>query len=48
MCIRDRLGTLKVSLDGKPFADYPVLALDAVPSAGIIGRMVDSVRLWFN
>lgn len=42
------LGTLKVSLDGKPFADYPVLALDAVPSAGIIGRMVDSVRLWFN
>ncbi|WP_299067024.1 D-alanyl-D-alanine carboxypeptidase family protein [Accumulibacter sp.] len=42
------LGTLKVSLDGKPFADYPVLALDAVPSAGIIGRMVDTVRLWFN
>ncbi|MBL8423787.1 MAG: D-alanyl-D-alanine carboxypeptidase [Candidatus Accumulibacter phosphatis] len=42
------LGTLKVSLDGKPFADYPVLALDAVPSAGIVGRMVDTVRLWFN
>jgi len=42
------LGTLKVSFDGKPFADYPVLALDAVPSAGIIGRMVDTVRLWFN
>jgi len=42
------LGTLKVSVDGKPFADYPALALEAVPSAGFFGRMVDAVRLWFN
>ena len=42
------LGTLKVSLDGKPFGEYPLLALEAVPSAGIVGRMVDTVRLWFN
>ncbi len=42
------LGTLKVSVDGKPFGDYPVLALEAVPSAGIVGRLIDTVRLWFN
>ena len=42
------VGTLKVSLDDKPFGDYPVVALDAVPVAGMFGRMVDTVRLWFN
>ena len=42
------VGTLKVSLDDKPFGDYPVVALEAVPVAGIFGRMIDTVRLWFN
>jgi len=42
------VGTLKVSLDGKPFGDYPVVAIEAVPVAGIFGRMIDTVRLWFN
>lgn len=42
------LATLKVSIDGKPYADYPVLALEAVPGAGFLGRMLDTVRLWFN
>ncbi|MCM8612644.1 D-alanyl-D-alanine carboxypeptidase family protein [Accumulibacter sp.] len=42
------LGTLKLSLDDKPFGEYPVLALEAVPAAGIIGRMVDTIRLWLN
>ena len=42
------LGTLKVSLDDKAYGEYPVLALAAVPAAGIIGRMVDTVRLWFK
>ncbi len=42
------VGTLKVSVDDKPFGDYPVVALEAVPVAGIFGRMIDSVRLWFN
>mgnify|MGYP002385436757 CR=1 FL=1 len=43
-----QLGIMKVSLDGKPFADYPVLALEEVASAGFIGRLIDAVRLWFN
>jgi D-alanyl-D-alanine carboxypeptidase (penicillin-binding protein 5/6) len=42
------LATLKVSFDDKPYGDYPVLALEAVPVAGIIGRMIDAIRLWFN
>lgn len=42
------IATLKLSVDGKPYGEYPVLALETVPQAGIIGRAIDSVRLWFN
>ena len=42
------IGTMKVSLDGKPFGDYPVVAIEAVPVAGIFGRAIDSIRLLFN
>ena len=41
------LGTLKVALDGKPLGEYPVLALENVPQAGILGRLIDTIRLWF-
>ena len=42
------IGTLKISLDGKPYGEYPVMAIETVPVASIFGRMIDSVRLWFN
>lgn len=42
------IGTLKVSLDDTPYGDYPVVAVEAMPVAGVFGRMIDSVRLWFN
>ena len=42
------IGTLKVSLDGKPFGEYPVVAIEAVPVAGVFGRAIDTIRLWFN
>jgi D-alanyl-D-alanine carboxypeptidase (penicillin-binding protein 5/6) len=42
------VGTLTLSLDGKPYGDYPVLAIEAVPAAGFFGRMIDAIRLWFN
>jgi serine-type D-Ala-D-Ala carboxypeptidase (penicillin-binding protein 5/6) len=42
------LGVLKVTLDGKPFGEFPAVALEDVEEAGIFGRMIDSVRLWFN
>ena len=42
------IGTLKVSLDGKPYGEYPLTAIEAVGSAGFFGRMIDAMRLWFN
>ena len=42
------VGTMKVSVDGKLYGEFPVVAIEAVPQAGIIGRAIDSVRLWFN
>ncbi|MBK8525321.1 MAG: D-alanyl-D-alanine carboxypeptidase [Betaproteobacteria bacterium] len=42
------VGTMKVSVDGKPYGDYPIVSLEAVPQAGIFGRAIDSVKLWFN
>ena len=43
-----QVGTMKVSLDGKPYGDFPVVAIDGVPVAGIFGRAIDTIRLWFN
>lgn len=42
------VGTMKVTLDGKAYGEYPVVAIDGVPVAGVIGRAIDTVRLWFN
>ena len=42
------VGTMKVSIDGKPYGDFPVVAIDGVPVAGIFGRAIDTIRLWFN
>ena len=42
------VATMKVSLDGKPYGDFPVPALETVPVAGIFGRAIDTVKLWFN
>lgn len=44
----EKIGTLKVSLDGKPLGEYPVQALAGVPQAGAFGRAIDTLRLWFN
>jgi serine-type D-Ala-D-Ala carboxypeptidase (penicillin-binding protein 5/6) len=43
-----RVGTLRVMLEDKPFAEYPVVALEAVPPAGIFGRAWDTLRLWIK
>ena len=43
-----RVGTLRVSLDDKPLGEFPVLALEPVAVAGIFGRTLDTVRLWFK
>jgi D-alanyl-D-alanine carboxypeptidase (penicillin-binding protein 5/6) len=42
-----KLGTLKVTIDGKPYGDYPVVALEKVELGNIFIRMWDTIRLWF-
>ncbi len=43
-----RVATLRVAHDGKPLAEYPVIALQGVAVAGFFARTWDSVRLWFR
>lgn len=42
-----RMGTLRLTLDGKPLGDFPLVALHDVSVAGILGRGWDSIRLFF-
>ena len=42
------LGSLKVTLDDQPVAEVQLVALDAVPQAGVLGRAWDAVRLWIK
>ncbi|MEN3352763.1 MAG: hypothetical protein V7640_921 [Betaproteobacteria bacterium] len=39
------IGVLRVDLDGKPYGEFPVVALEEAPLAGIFGRGWDSLRL---
>jgi D-alanyl-D-alanine carboxypeptidase/D-alanyl-D-alanine carboxypeptidase (penicillin-binding protein 5/6) len=43
-----RMGVLRLSLDGKPLGDHPLVALHDVAVAGIFGRGWDSLRLFFE
>lgn len=43
-----RVGTVTVSFDGAPMAEFPLVALDDVPAASMLGRAWDTVRLWFK
>lgn len=40
-----QLGTLKLSLEGKPYAEFPLIALDSVTLANVFSRGWDSIRL---
>jgi D-alanyl-D-alanine carboxypeptidase (penicillin-binding protein 5/6) len=46
--IGQRVGTVKVSLQGKALGEYPVVALENVAIAGFFGRSWDGMRLWFK
>ena len=43
-----RVGNLRVTLDGKPLGEYPVVALESVAAAGFFGRAWDTLRLWIK
>ncbi len=43
------VGALKVSTAaGTPVAEVPLVVLDAVPEAGLLGRAWDAIRLWIK
>ena len=42
------VGTVKVVLEGRMLAEYPLLALADVPLASLLGRAWDTLRLWFK
>ena len=43
-----RVGTLRISFDEKPYAEYPLVALEPVGPAGLLGRGWDTLRLWIK
>ena len=43
-----QLGTVKVMDGSTVVSEFPVVALEAVPEAGFIGRTIDAVKLWFK
>ena len=43
-----RVGVVKVALEGRPMAEFPLIALEEVPLGSFFGRMWDTVRLWFK
>jgi D-alanyl-D-alanine carboxypeptidase (penicillin-binding protein 5/6) len=43
-----RVGVVKVALDGKLMAEFPLIALEEVPLGSFFGRTWDTVRLWFK
>jgi len=44
----ERVGTLRVTLEDKPIAEFPLVALEPVGPAGLIGRAWDTLRLWIK
>ena len=44
-----RVGTIKVTTAaGAPVLDVPLVVLEAVEQAGILGRAWDALRLWIK
>jgi len=44
----DKVGVLRVALEGEAIGEYPVVALENVGQAGIFGRAWDTLRLWLR
>ena len=42
------VGTIKISLDGKPIAERPVIVMDEAPEGGFFRRLGDGIMLWFK
>lgn len=47
VALNQKVGNMKVTIDGREIASVPVLALEKIDGAGVFGRAYDTVRLWF-
>ena len=43
-----KIGTVRVALDGKTLVERPLIALNDAPEAGFWGRVSDGIMLWFK
>ncbi|HEY8249340.1 MAG TPA: D-alanyl-D-alanine carboxypeptidase family protein [Burkholderiales bacterium] len=43
-----QVGVVRVTHDGKPFGEYPLITLEPVAAAGFFGRTWDTLRLWLK
>ncbi|MEO5829580.1 MAG: D-alanyl-D-alanine carboxypeptidase family protein [Rhodanobacter sp.] len=43
-----QVGTLRITLDGKPVQSVPLVALADAPRGGFFARLWDSILLWFH
>lgn len=48
LSVGQKVGSVKISLDGKIIAEQPLESLDNVRVANIFGRTWDAMRLWFK
>ena len=42
-----KVGVIKVSIEGKPYGEYPIVALEKIELGNIFVRLIDTIRLWF-
>ena len=43
-----QVGTLKISSGDQPLREVPLVALEPVEQAGVLGRAWDAIRLWIK
>ena len=43
-----QIGILKLTLDGNPYLEFPLIALEPVPLVNIFSRGIDSIRMIFS
>jgi serine-type D-Ala-D-Ala carboxypeptidase (penicillin-binding protein 5/6) len=41
-----RVGALRLTFEGRPYGEHPLVALEPVAAAGLLGRAWDTLRLW--
>ncbi len=47
VALNQKVGSMRVTIDGREIISVPVLALEKIDGAGVFGRALDTVRLWF-